>query len=196
MQKKFELALETGTTFFGIKMYRIRALISFSFIKQGELGGYVEKDNNLNQHGNAWVSGDAQVYGNARVSGDAQVYGDARVSGNAQVYGNARVSGDAQVYGNARVSGDAWVSGDARVYGNAQVSKFYQSCVITNLRFSLTSLPKGIQVGCHFLSMKDWKNQYKNIAARESLSPELAEAYYHLALALRRVQRIEAKNDK
>ncbi|MCU4481562.1 hypothetical protein, partial [Acinetobacter ursingii] len=56
------------------------------------------------------------VYGNAWVSGNAQVYGNARV------YGNAWVSGNAQVYGNARVYGNAWVYGDARVYGNARVS--------------------------------------------------------------------------
>lgn len=40
-------------------------------MKAGELGGYVEKEENVSQDGNAWV------YGNARVSGNAWVYGDA-----------------------------------------------------------------------------------------------------------------------
>ena len=56
---------------------------SFGSIIKGELGGYIEKEENLNQDGDAWVSGDAWVYGNARVSGDARVYGNAQVSGKA-----------------------------------------------------------------------------------------------------------------
>ena len=127
--KKFELTAESKINIFGKKLFRIKALISFGDVKEGETGGWVEKEENLEQvYGNAWVYGDAEVYGDARVSGDARVYGDARVSGDAEVSGNARVYGDAKVYGNAwvygdaRVYGDAWVSGNARVYGDARVS--------------------------------------------------------------------------
>ncbi len=80
--KKFELTSEF-VTFLGKKLFRIKALISFGNVKEGELGGFVEKEENLDQSGNAWVYGDAWVFGNARVYGDAWVYGDARVSGNA-----------------------------------------------------------------------------------------------------------------
>ena len=92
--KKYELTAEFIEKW-GKKLFRIKALISFESVEVGELGGYVEKEDNLAQTGNAWVYGDAEVYGNARV------YGDARVSGNAWVYGNA------EVYGNAWVSGNA-----------------------------------------------------------------------------------------
>ena len=125
--KKFELTAEFVTNVFGEKLFRIKALVAFGNVEKGELGGFIEKEDNLSHDGNAWVYGDAQVsgnarvYGNAWVSGNAQVYGDARVYGNAWVYGDARVSGDAQVYGDARVSGNAGVYGDARVSGNAQV---------------------------------------------------------------------------
>lgn len=86
MSNKYELTSETEI-FLGRKLFRIRAKISFGWVKKGEKGGWVEKETNLSQvYGDAWVSGDAQV------------------SGNARVYGNARVSGDAQVYGDARVS--------------------------------------------------------------------------------------------
>ena len=93
--KKFELTTEFITNMFGKKLFRIKALVEFGNVKAGELGGYVEKEENVSQDGNAWVSGNARVYGNA------WVYGDAWVSGNAWVYGNAWVSG------NARVSSDA-----------------------------------------------------------------------------------------
>ncbi|MCS2172766.1 hypothetical protein MUU46_20990 [Scandinavium sp. TWS1a] len=119
MTKKFELVAELTKEFFGKKLFRIRALVSFGDVGEGEVGGWVEKEECLDQSGDAWVYGDAQVYGNARVYGNAWVYGNARVYGDAQVYGNAWVSGDARVYGDAQVYGNAWVYGNARVYGDA-----------------------------------------------------------------------------
>ena len=112
--KKYELTDEKIQVF-GKTLYRISALKSFGHVEVGQKGGYVEKESNLSQLGDAWV------YGNAEVSGDAQVSGNAQVYGNAQVSGNAWVYGDAWVYGNAEVSGDAQVSGNAEVYGNAWV---------------------------------------------------------------------------
>ena len=80
--KKYELTAEFIEKW-GKKLFRIKALISFESVEVGELGGYVEKEDNLAQTGNAWVYGDAEVYGDARVCGDARVYGDARVCDNA-----------------------------------------------------------------------------------------------------------------
>ena len=74
---KFELTSETKE-FFGATLFRIRALTSFGSVQTGDLGGWVEKAENLSQDGNAWVFGDAQVYGDAQVSGNAWVSGDAQ----------------------------------------------------------------------------------------------------------------------
>ena len=120
--KKFELTTEFITNALGKKLFRIKALVEFGSVKAGELGGYAEKEENISQDGNAWVSGDAKVFGNAWVSDDACVYGDAKVFGNAWVSGDAWVHGNAKVFGNAEVYGDTEVSGDALVYGNAKVS--------------------------------------------------------------------------
>lgn len=68
--KKYELTAEFIEKW-GKKLFRIKALISFESVEVGELGGYVEKEDNLAQTGNAWVSGNAEVYGNAWVSGNA-----------------------------------------------------------------------------------------------------------------------------
>lgn len=56
---KFELTSETKE-FFGATLFRIRALTSFGSVQTGDLGGWVEKAENLSQDGNAWVFGDAQ----------------------------------------------------------------------------------------------------------------------------------------
>lgn len=111
--KKFELTTEFITNALGKKLFRIKALVEFGSVKAGELGGYAEKEENISQDGNAWVSDDACVYGDAKVFGNAWVYGDAWVHGNAKVSDNANVSDNAKVFGNAEVYGDAEVSGDA-----------------------------------------------------------------------------------
>ena len=62
--KKFELTANSKMHL-GKKLFQIRALISFGNVEEGDLGGFIEKEDNLSQSGNAWVSGNARVYGNA-----------------------------------------------------------------------------------------------------------------------------------
>ena len=104
-----------------VTVYQIEALKDFLNVKKGDLGGWIEKESNLSQQGDCWVSCRARVYDNAIVSDNAWVFGNAQVSGCAWVSGNARVFGNARVSGNVMVYGDAWVSGNARVYGRAMV---------------------------------------------------------------------------
>jgi hypothetical protein len=89
MEKKFELTKKYVVNELGTKLYQIKCTKTFEYAKEGELGGYIEREVNLSQEGNAWV------YGNAQVSGNAQVFGNALVSGNAQVSGNACLKSDA-----------------------------------------------------------------------------------------------------
>ena len=74
--KNFELTNETIINNCGVTLHRIRAvkdIVTPHFtVKAGELGGFVEKEENLDD--NAWVSDDAMVYDNARVSETAVVY--------------------------------------------------------------------------------------------------------------------------
>ena len=72
-----------------VKRIRAVAAIAAFGVAPGDLGGYIEKPENLS--GDAEVSGDAWVSGDARVSGDAQVYGNARVYGNAAIFWASKV---------------------------------------------------------------------------------------------------------
>ena len=110
---------------------RVIALVEFSDVSVGDVGGYVEDERNLAHTGNAWV------YGNARV------------------HGNAWVSGDAQVYGNA------WVSGDARVHGDAQVSVVCTATpkVITGLLYTITITDEHLRAGCQVHTFQEWRNK-------------------------------------
>ena len=134
--KKYELTDETKLKIVKgkeHKLHRIKALRDFGNVKKGDLGGFIEKEENLSQEGTCWVYGEAEVfgdaqidenariYGNAKVYGDAWVYGDAGITDNAKVYGDACVGAKAQVYGNAEVYERAVVCGCASVYGDAKV---------------------------------------------------------------------------
>ena len=170
--KKFKLTSEFIVDISGVKLFRIKALIEFGNVKAGDLGGYIEKEENLSHMGNAWVSGnaqvsgDAQVFGDARVSGNAQVSGDAQVFGDAQVSGDARVFGDAQVFGNARVSGNAWVSGNAQVSGDARVfgdkdyayAHGFGSCNRTTTFFRLKDGDVGVRCGCFYGTLAQFRD--------------------------------------
>ena len=88
--KKFEFTGETKTIsllFRTTTLHRIRAVAEFGLVKIGDLGGWIEKEENLSHEGKAWVCGNAVVRDNAVVRGDAEV------RGNAVVRGNARISG-------------------------------------------------------------------------------------------------------
>ena len=67
--KKYEFTGETKQVgFFGnITLKRIRATMEFGIIKIGDLGGWIEKEENLSHKGDAWVYGNAKVWGNAKV---------------------------------------------------------------------------------------------------------------------------------
>ena len=70
---------------FGRKLYQIKALKDFGDFKAGDLGGYIEKEENLSQDGISWVFDNACVYDNALVCCNAYVGGNACVYDNAQI---------------------------------------------------------------------------------------------------------------
>ena len=125
MKKKYTLTSET-IKYKGHTLHRIKALKDIVInteitIKKDTLGGYVEKEFNLSQLDECWISGKAKVYG------DAKVYGRAYVSDYVEVHGNAIIRDNAKVYGYADVYGHSWIGdksevyGDTKIYGNAQI---------------------------------------------------------------------------
>lgn len=91
--KKYELLSEKRIVY-GSVLRRIRRLTD------GEVGGWVEGEHNLNHSGACWVADNAAVYDRALVRDDAIVSCRANVYGQAIVRGQARVSG----YGQALVT--------------------------------------------------------------------------------------------
>ena len=92
--KKYEFTGETKEIVLPYRnavLHRIRAITDFGTVKVGDLGGWIEKEENLSHEGNAWVRGDAWVYDNAWVYGNAVVRGNALVRGDAEIFLTSQV---------------------------------------------------------------------------------------------------------
>ena len=83
--RKYEFTGKEKTLENGTVLRQIKAVRSFDIVKNGDIGGWIEKESNLSHDGNAWVYGDARVYGDAQVYGNAWVCGDARVCESARI---------------------------------------------------------------------------------------------------------------
>jgi UDP-3-O-[3-hydroxymyristoyl] glucosamine N-acyltransferase len=121
MDLKYELLPETSIQIKKSTLYRIKALRSFSNIKKGDVGGYIEKESNLSHYGVCWIFDEAKVFEDAQVLDNARLFDEARVYGNAEIYGNAIIRQNAHVFDYARVFERAQVSYTARVGGRAIV---------------------------------------------------------------------------
>lgn len=152
---KYKLT-EEAIEYFGRTLYRIRAVKEIkngtAVVLPGELGGFIEKEENLSQDGNSWVFPDSYVYDNARVKENAcvngsRVYGEAIIAGNATVI-NSNVDGnscvcDSAVVVDSTISGqayvgqyagveDSFVGENVQVFDNAEVihSSVKGNCII------------------------------------------------------------------
>lgn len=148
MIKKYELTDET-CVHEGRTLRRIKALRNFGEVKAGDLGGWIESEENLSQSGKSWLKS-GFAYDKAKIFGDALVmhselcdsaeaYGStlivgSTVSGRARVFGGeiyyATISDYAKVYGQAAILGvndmakDTKISGHAEVYDHAVIYHF------------------------------------------------------------------------
>ena len=134
-------------------LHRIRALRDVrEDVRAGDLGGFVQSEENLSQEGSCWIYDNALACENAHVTEDStlrwncKVYGSAIISGDAQLDRNAwvldnavvaagRITNLATIQGDARVlpdrqHGSPIIKNDAVIYGtvagNVEVSGFYE----------------------------------------------------------------------
>lgn len=88
MEKKYELTdeiLEVG----GHVLHRIKALRDFGNVKKGDIGGWIECEDNLSHDDDCWVYDNAKIYADAKIYAYAEVYGKAEVCEKARVCGEA-----------------------------------------------------------------------------------------------------------
>lgn len=172
MNNKFELT-DTTKQFGDVVLHQIKALTSFSNVTSGNLGGWIEKEENLSQTGDAWVFDNAQVYDDAWIYGDAQVFGAAHVFDVAHVFGDAYVCGDAQIYGDAQVFGGSWEKSPLYVQGTK-----YSVCMYDSTH---------IKIGCQIHTFKEWLMHGHKISIENGFSEDEFEEYkLYVLLAIKR----------
>lgn len=124
-----------------IKLYRIQALKTFTkpggynpVVHVGELGGYVESEDNLSHEGNCWLFDKARVKDGGKVLDDAIVYDKCLVSKNSIIRGGSVVGGhcfvtnqsviiDSKLEGNVIVNGHSTIHSGAYLYGEIGVDQ-------------------------------------------------------------------------
>ncbi len=118
--KKYEFTDETRTIS-GHVLHRIRALRDFANVKAGDLGGWIECENNLSHDGDCWIFDNACVFDQASVSGNARIADEAQVCDKATIEGDAEILDEACVNDNAHISEEAFIYGQAHIYGHADI---------------------------------------------------------------------------
>lgn len=96
--KKYEMLQDDTIIIEKTTLYRIRALKDFGNIKKGQLGGYIEKENNLSYEKNdcSWIETEVIIKDNVKVSLNSYIVGFCVVSGNA-IIENTIIEGNASV---------------------------------------------------------------------------------------------------
>ena len=113
--KKYEITkenIEKG----GVRLFRVKALKNFSDVKAGDVGGYIQNEENLSQDGKSWIYGKAAVYDHAKVIGNAVVKDKAQITDTAVIKDNAEISGTAWICKNTVIGGKLKIEGDAFVF--------------------------------------------------------------------------------
>ena len=92
-----------------------------SGVVKGDLGGYVQNEDNLSQEGTCWIFDDAIACESSFVDQQATVSGTAVIRGSALVSGRAMIRQNAVVDDHAIVM-DGFVKAQAHVAGNAAIT--------------------------------------------------------------------------
>lgn len=145
----FKSCISDGeTSIVEIKLYRIQALKTFTkpggynpVVHVGELGGYVEAEDNLSQDGNCWLFDKARVKDGGKVLDDAIVYDKSLISKNSIIRGRSVIGGhcfvtnqsviiDSRLEGNIIVTEYSIIHSGSYLYGDIKVDKSDIGCLV------------------------------------------------------------------
>lgn len=128
---KYEILKDRSITIDGHTLYRIRAVVDFSDVLSGTLGGFIENESNLSQIGTCWVADEAAVHGHSIVMENGWVGGSSTVYGHSVIRGNSHID-DVAIIRNSEIKDNAvikeaailWestVGGSTIIEGNARL---------------------------------------------------------------------------
>lgn len=149
--KKYEIT--SSYIYVGLhKLYRIRATRDiqnpYMIIHKGEVGGYIESEDNLDPYDESWIDKDVHLCENSKVKDLAYLTGNITLFDNSIVcdkvtmfgYGEIQLFGNSNIYQNARLQNKNFESmkinnssifGDSDIYGSPFIFNSYiiDSCI-------------------------------------------------------------------
>lgn len=128
-RKKYELIKSDTKSYGGCTLYRVKYLIDIpEYCQKGQLGGYIEKEENLSQVGECVVLDNAIVFGDAEVCDSAIVRDKARVCDRAMIIKRAVIADkcvvlddsviEGIIMGNMRIKGDVYIRDGVIINGH------------------------------------------------------------------------------
>ena len=106
--KKYEIT--NSYIYVGIhKLYRIRATRDiqnpYKIIHKGELGGYIEKEDNLDPYDESWIESGVHLCDNSKVKDFAYLSGNITLFSNSVISDNVSIfaDGEIQIFGNTHI---------------------------------------------------------------------------------------------
>ena len=119
--KKYKLTDEINL-WYGRILHRIVALRDFSNVRKGDIGGWIEKEENLSHEGNCWVYNNAFVCDNAKIFNNAKIFSHSIIFNNATIFDNVCIFDNTKIYGNTLIYGNTIIKGNTEIYGDIEIS--------------------------------------------------------------------------
>ena len=128
-EKKYEILIDKEHTinYYGRILHRIRALKDFYGVKKGDVGGFVQTEDNLSQYGNCWIYDDAICMDNARVCNSAKMYNrscmynNSKMLDNSIMYDYSRMYDNTMMYDNSKMFDNSIMFDNSRMFDNSMV---------------------------------------------------------------------------
>lgn len=158
--KKYEFTGET-MEFEGRTLRQIRYIRNGNRFEKGQLGGWIETEDNLSHEGYCCVMQEAKVFGHARVLEYARIREEAVVKDNAQIKGIADIFGDAIVGADTIVEGKSIIRGYSVVFFYADENYGQPNIYGENLIFNCNIEATGSIHNCTITNSKSLSGPLK-----------------------------------
>ena len=121
--KKYEILMDEKNTieFEGRVLHRIRALKNFGLVEIGEIGGYVQTEDNLSQYGNCWIYDDAKCMDNAKCTDNSVMYWNSCMYDNSRMFNNSKMYDNTKMFDNSRMFNNSKMSDNTKMFDNAMM---------------------------------------------------------------------------
>ena len=163
--KKYEILMDKENTieWKGHTLHRIRALRDFGDIKKGDIGGFVENENNLSHKGNCWIYDDAKamddsiMYDNSRIYDKSELHDDSimhnytRMYDYSELHNNSIMNDDSAMYDNSTMYDYSIMYDNSEMYNNSTLknkTRLYGKLVSSVDDFIEIQNPQGRLVTC------------------------------------------------